>query len=94
MNEKQDSTNSESTQNTRQTQTMKIPLNKVGLIIGKKGQTIKKIEKDSGAKLHFENEEKNNKKQLKISGPHSCVVIARNMVSKLLESRATSVGMY
>jgi len=63
-----------------------VPGNKVGLIIGKGGETIKMLQEQTGAKITIiqENSEQADQKPLRISGPPDAVEDAKARVMELL----------
>ncbi len=65
---------------------MPIPGNKVGLIIGKGGETIKQLQERSGAKIIIiqESPEFTNEKPLRITGTPEAVEEAKQLVTDIL----------
>ncbi|XP_038046916.1 far upstream element-binding protein 1-like isoform X2 [Patiria miniata] len=72
------------------TEQLMIKANKVGLIIGKKGETIRKLMEQSGAKMMMIQDSTMNtglEKPLKITGDQSQVDMAKELINDLLEKQ-------
>ena len=68
---------------------MKVPHELVGMLIGKGGETIKDLKKESGARIDISKEpstENSTDRLVHISGPPECVDYAKQMVEELLFS--------
>ncbi|OMJ23649.1 hypothetical protein AYI70_g2130 [Smittium culicis] len=68
------------------TETMDIPAEVVGLLIGKGGETIKLMQSQSNCRIYFNQELKSesNTKSLIMSGPPQAIALARNIVEERL----------
>ena len=73
---------------------MMIPGNKVGLVIGKGGETIKLLQEQTGAKMIIiqESNQQANEKPLRISGPPDSVERAKAEVFKILNQNDRNGG--
>ena len=73
---------------------MMIPGNKVGLVIGKGGETIKLLQEQTGAKMIIiqESNQQANEKPLRISGPPDSVERAKAEVFKILNQNDKNGG--
>ena len=74
---------------------MMIPGNKVGLVIGKGGETIKMLQEQTGAKMIIiqESNQQADQKPLRISGPPDSVERAKAEVFKILNQNDKNGGM-
>jgi len=66
---------------------MKVPHELVGMLIGKGGETIKDLKKESGARIDISKEpstENSTDRLVHISGPPECVDYAKQMVEEML----------
>jgi len=76
---------------------MKVPHEMVGMLIGKGGETIKKLKRESGARIDISKEPTEgtniNDRLVHISGPPECVEYARRMVDDMLGREAGSGGI-
>uniref|UniRef100_A0A7S4SM47 RRM domain-containing protein n=1 Tax=Alexandrium monilatum TaxID=311494 RepID=A0A7S4SM47_9DINO len=66
---------------------MKVPHELVGMLIGKGGETIKELKKESGARIDISKEpteSSSNDRLVHISGPPECVEFAKKMVEEML----------
>ncbi|KAI8890942.1 eukaryotic type KH-domain (KH-domain type I) [Backusella circina FSU 941] len=61
-----------------------VPNNMVGLIIGKNGDNLKKIERVSGAKVQFSDDNGESERKVRLSGEHDQIKIARDMIQQML----------
>eukprot|EP00127_Corallochytrium_limacisporum_P002246 Clim_evm34s109 gene=Clim_evmTU34s109 len=65
---------------------MPIPVHAAGMVIGKGGDTIRRLEQQSGAKMRMgQVVAHNGEKTLSISGPQSAIDAAKRMVSNIVE---------
>merc|ERR1719334_1196596 len=71
-----------------------IPGHKVGLVIGKGGETIKMLQEQTGAKIIIiqESNEPTEAKPLRISGPPEAIEMAREKVMEILNSNDNRGG--
>merc|ERR550532_2758963 len=74
---------------------MMVPGVKVGLIIGKGGETIKQLQERSGAKIIIvqDSPEAANEKPLRITGDPNAVETAKELVSEILSQNDDRDGM-
>ncbi|KAK7070076.1 Far upstream element-binding protein 3, partial [Halocaridina rubra] len=73
-----------------------IPGPKVGLIIGKGGETIKQLQEKSGAKMVIiqDGPQQENEKPLRISGDHQKVEMAKQLVYDLIAEKETQAAQF
>lgn len=66
--------------------TIKVPHELVGMLIGRGGETIKELKKESGARVDIAKEASDNSqdRMVHISGPPECVEYAKKMVEDML----------
>ena len=67
--------------------TLRVPHELIGMLIGRGGETIKELKKESGARIDIskEPEEEGSQERLvHITGPPECVSYARRMVNEML----------
>lgn len=77
---------------------MRVPNNKVGLVIGKGGETIKNIQATSGARvqvipLHPPPGDTSGERTVQIEGSSEQIEIAKQMVNEVIENRLRNPGM-
>ncbi|XP_057524026.1 uncharacterized protein LOC130803844 [Amaranthus tricolor] len=77
---------------------LKVPNNKVGLVIGKGGETIKNIQSRSGARvqvipLHLPPGDAPMERTVQIDGTSEQIEIAKQMVNEVIENRVRNPGM-
>jgi far upstream element-binding protein len=67
---------------------MAVPCNVIGAIIGKGGETIKKLQQDSGARIQFRPEETDGSphRMCNISGSRDQISAAMDMMREIMES--------
>ena len=67
--------------------TLKVPHELIGMLIGRGGETIKELKKESGARIDINKEpddEGSQDRQVHITGPPECVEYAKKMVEEML----------
>ncbi|CAO3628838.1 unnamed protein product [Cunninghamella blakesleeana] len=69
---------------------MKVPNNKVGLVIGRGGDTLKKIERNSGARVQIDQDTGDDKRVIKLSGEQDQIQIARDMIDQIIRDALAS----
>ncbi|CAO3646715.1 unnamed protein product [Cunninghamella echinulata] len=69
---------------------IKVPNNKVGLVIGRGGDTLKKIERNSGARVQIDQDTGDEKRTVKLSGEQDQIQIARDMVEQIIRDATSS----
>ncbi|KMT17988.1 hypothetical protein BVRB_2g033340 [Beta vulgaris subsp. vulgaris] len=77
---------------------LKVPSNKVGLVIGKGGETIKNIQSTSGARvqvipLHLPPGDATMERTVQIDGTTEQIEIAKQMVNEVIENRVRNQAM-
>ena len=71
---------------------IQIPGNKIGLLIGKGGETINSIQSKSGAKVIFDSQERTSSdKSVLIQGSPAAVAKAKEMIKEII---GTNVGLF
>ena len=67
-----------------------VPPNFIGLVIGKGGESIKRIQQESGTKIQFDTSktDSNGNKICSISGPPECVARAQDMIQDIIDNAA------
>lgn len=66
--------------------TLKVPHDVIGMLIGRGGETIKELKKESGAKIDINKEKPEDTDRIvSISGPPECVEHAKKMIDEMLE---------
>ena len=67
--------------------TLKVPHELIGMLIGRGGETIKDLKKESGARIDISkepDEEGSSDRLVNITGPPECVEYAKKMVEEML----------
>jgi len=76
--------------------TLKVPHELIGMLIGRGGETIKDLKKESGARIDIAkeaDEEGSTDRQVHITGPPECVEFAKKMIEDMLgKSRESREG--
>lgn len=67
-----------------------VPPNYIGLVIGKGGESIKRIQQESGTRIQFDTSktDNNGNKVCSISGPPDCVARAQEMIQEIIDNAA------
>lgn len=72
-----------------------VPRTAVGIVIGKGGEMIKKIQQDTGAKVQFKQDDGQSDDRLcSITGPPDKVQQAQEMIQELLDNSNVSSTVY
>ena len=71
-----------------------VPCSVIGAIIGKGGETIKKLQQDSGARIQFRPEETDGSphRMCNISGSRDQISAAMDMMREIMESSSVSAS--
>jgi far upstream element-binding protein len=69
-----------------------VPPNYIGLVIGKGGESIKRIQQESGTKIQFDTSktDNNGNKICSISGPPDCIARAQDMIQDIIDNAAAN----
>jgi len=75
---------------------MAVPCSVIGAIIGKGGETIKKLQQDSGARIQFRPEETDGSphRMCNISGSRDQISAAMDMMREIMESSSVCPYLY
>ena len=67
-----------------------VPPNFIGLVIGKGGESIKRIQQESGTRIQFDTNkvDANGNKVCAISGPPDCVARAQELIQEIIDNSA------
>ncbi|KAI8899888.1 hypothetical protein BC833DRAFT_583981 [Globomyces pollinis-pini] len=80
-----------------QTVYVQVPLDRVGLVIGKGGETIQLLQERSGAKMNVvkdgEDDPRSNYRTVVVSGPQSCIKHAQELIHEIVQG-GTFTGQF
>ncbi|CAE8738923.1 unnamed protein product, partial [Polarella glacialis] len=76
--------------------TLKVPHELIGMLIGRGGETIKELKKESGARIDINKEpaeDNSTDRMVHISGPPECVEYAKKMIEEMLGKSRERLGI-